>query len=294
MSQSRTRIGIVAPASRISPELADSVRALANNLYPGRVELVFHPQCFLSHGHFAGTDDQRAGAFLEMTADAGIDAIWFARGGYGSGRIAETVCAALPPAARRKTYLGYSDLGYMLAGLYRAGCTVAHGPMPADLNRGGRASHGADVAATEAVDGKAAVTRALRFLVERAPDTLEPNVSKTAPSMAFNITVLSHLLGTPVEPDFSGHVLMLEDISEHHYAIDRALHHITRQTSVRKAAGIRLGRCSDIPPNDPDFGEDEVQIARHWCEISGIAWLGRADIGHDIDNKVVPFGRWPA
>jgi muramoyltetrapeptide carboxypeptidase len=276
MAGSRTRIGIVAPASRISPELADEVRTLAESLHPGRIELVFHPQCFLTSGHFAGTDDQRADAFLEMANDGGFDAVWFARGGYGSGRVAEGVAAKLKPAAHGKLYLGYSDLGFMLAGLAKAGCKVAHGPMPADLTRAG---------------GEAAVTRALRYIVERAPDTLEPHVSKAAPAMAFNITVLSHLLGTKLEPDFTGHVLMLEDVSEHHYRIDRALHHIMSQPGIRKAAGIRLGRCSLIPENEPAFGEDEVQIARHWCEVSGIPWLGRADIGHDIDNKVVPFGR---
>ena len=55
-------------------------------------------------------------------------------------------------------------------------------------------------------------------------------------------------------------------------------------------AGIRLGRCSDVPENDPDFGRTEEEIARYWCERSGIPYLGRADIGHDVDNKVVPFG----
>ncbi len=66
--------------------------------------------------------------------------------------------------------------------------------------------------------------------------------------------------------------------------------HITSHPSIRRVAGIRLGRCSLIPPNDPEFGSDEEDIAKHWCEVSGIPWLGRADIGHDIDNKVVPFG----
>jgi muramoyltetrapeptide carboxypeptidase len=55
-------------------------------------------------------------------------------------------------------------------------------------------------------------------------------------------------------------------------------------------AGIRLGRVSDVPPNDPAFGEDEEQVARLWCRKAGIAFLGRADIGHDSANKVVPFG----
>jgi muramoyltetrapeptide carboxypeptidase len=74
------------------------------------------------------------------------------------------------------------------------------------------------------------------------------------------------------------------------YRIDRSMFHITSNPGVRAAAGIRLGRCSLVPENDPAFGETEEEVVRHWCERSGIPWLGRADIGHDIDNKVVPFG----
>src|SRR5690606_9515737 len=97
--------------------------------------------------------------------------------------------------------------------------------------------------------------------------------------------------GTPLEPDLVGHVLMLEDVAEHTYRTDRALFHLTATPSMRRLAGLRLGRFSDVPANDPDFGLDEAQVARHWCERSGIPWLGRADIGHDAANRVVPFGR---
>jgi muramoyltetrapeptide carboxypeptidase len=74
------------------------------------------------------------------------------------------------------------------------------------------------------------------------------------------------------------------------YRIDRSFFHVTGNASVRRVAGIRLGRCSLIPPNDPDFGLNEDEVARFWCERTGIRWLGRADIGHDADNKIVPFG----
>ena len=66
--------------------------------------------------------------------------------------------------------------------------------------------------------------------------------------------------------------------------------HISSNPGVRRVAGIRLGRCSLVLENDPDFGDDEEAVLRHWCESSGIPYLGRADIGHDIANKVVPFG----
>jgi len=99
------------------------------------------------------------------------------------------------------------------------------------------------------------------------------------------------LIGTPYQPDLTGHVLMLEEVGEYTYRIDRSLFHITGATSLRGIAGLRLGRCSAVPENDPVFGRDEADLAEEWCRRHGIAWLGRADIGHDADNKVVPYGK---
>jgi muramoyltetrapeptide carboxypeptidase len=268
------RIGVVAPSTPIDEEAAKAVTALAAKHVPA-AELVFHPQCFLTHNHFAGEDPVRAQAFLEVANDPAFDALWFARGGYGSCRIAEDVLARLAPAAVEKTYLGYSDAGYLLAGLYAAGHEVAHGPMPRDVTREG---------------GDDAIRRGLGWLVDRDPASLEPSAATAGKAAAFNITVFSQLLGTPLQPDLADHVLMLEDVSEHTYRTDRSMFHITSNPGVRRVAGIRLGRFSLVPENDPDFGETEEEVVRHWCRRSGIPYLGRADIGHDAQNKVVPFG----
>jgi muramoyltetrapeptide carboxypeptidase len=278
MSNEKCRIAVVAPGSRISLDVADKVRAVAGSLYPdGRAEIFFHPQCFMSHGHFAGDDDTRTQAFLEVANDDNYDAVWFARGGYGSCRIIEAVVPGLKQPSRRKTYLGYSDCGTLLAALYSAGFTaVAHGPAAQDILRDG---------------GDMAIGRALAWMVDRAPEALEPTISGLNKTAAFNITILSQLLGTPLQPDLDGHVLMLEEVAEAMYRIDRSLFHITSNPGIRRVAGIKLGRCSDIPANEPDFGMNEEEVARTWCDKSGIPWLGRADIGHDADNKIVPFGR---
>jgi muramoyltetrapeptide carboxypeptidase len=277
MSQERCRIGVVAPASRMSPEVAVRVPALAASLYPGRTpEIVFHPQCLASHGHFAGDDEARIQALLDIANDESFDAVWFARGGYGSCRVAEAVMDGLTESSRRKAYIGYSDAGMLLAALYRAGFeAVAHGPVAQDILRDG---------------GDAAAARALAWMVDRAPEALEPTVGSAKKTAAFNITVLSQLLGTPLQPDLDGHVLMLEEVGEAMYRIDRSLFHITSNAGIRRVSGIMLGRCSAITPNEPDFGMNEEEIARYWCRRSGIPWLGRADIGHDAGNKIVPFG----
>lgn len=266
------RIAVVAPSCTLSREAAEGVEALVRQR--GDCEVAIHPQCFLSDGHFAGTDEQRLAALREVMADGSVDAVWFARGGYGSNRIAEAVLSDLPAASKNKVYLGYSDAGFLHAGFHKAGLEVAWGPMPQDLQRQG---------------GEAAVGRALDWLVRRDPEALEPELQGRA--MAFNLTVLAALLGTVLEPDFEGAELLIEDVSEHHYRIDRTMFHVTASPNVRKVACLRLGRVGDIPGNDPDFGRDEVAIVEEWCARSGIPYGGRADIGHDVLNRVVPFTR---
>lgn len=265
------KIAVVAPSNPLRRDAAEEVGAIA--AARGDCELVFHPQCFLRAGHFAGTDEERLAALREAMADPAVDAVWFARGGYGSNRIAEAAMSDIPAAARGKMFMGYSDTGFLLAAFHKAGLRVAHGPMPADIRREG---------------GACAVERALDWLVRRSPEAVEPRLRP--PAMAFNLTVLSKLIGTGLEPDLSGVELLIEDVSEHHYSIDRLMFHVTSSANVRSVVRIRLGRMTEIPENDPHFGHDEAEIVAHWCGRAGIALGDPADIGHDGANKVVPFG----
>ena len=266
------KIGIVAPSCRIDDDVVSRVSALAK----GRAELVWHPQCFLSDGHFAGPDEARADALLELANDPDIDAIWFARGGYGACRIVDRVIDGLGPATMRKTFLGYSDSGTLLGALYAAGIgQPVHGPMPADIRRDG---------------GEAAVTRALDWLVDRNPSALEPSLGE-APAVAFNIVILAHLIGSRHLPDLTHHVLMIEEVDEYLYRTDRDLAQI--MAAVKGLAGIRLGRISKVPANDPDFGSEPEAVVRDWCARAGVPFLGFADIGHDAGNTIVPFGWLP-
>ncbi|MEA1071704.1 LD-carboxypeptidase [Sphingomonas sp. LY160] len=266
------KFAVVAPSCPLSPIAAERVAAILAER--GGAALMVHPQCFFSDGHFAGSDTARLASLREVMADETVDAVWFARGGYGSNRIAEAAMADLPPAARSKTYMGFSDGGFLLAAFDRAGLQVAHGPMVQDVLRDG---------------GAEAVCRALDWLIDRDPASLEGGLSSTRRSMAFNLTVLSSLLGTPLEPDFTGAELLIEDVAEHEYRIDRMMFHVTSSAAVARCAGIRLGRITEVPDNDPVFGKDAEAIVREWCGRSGIAYLGPADIGHDAANKVVPF-----
>lgn len=265
-----TRIAICAPSRCLTRDDAARVAALAGEF--AGLDLHFHPQCFFEHGHFAGTDRQRLEALVECANDPGFDAVWFARGGYGSNRIAEDAIARFDHAAQDKAFLGYSDGGYLLAGLYRnrIGRPI-HAAMPADIRRTG---------------GEAAVRRVLGFIAGDGSG-IEPGLDRR-PAVAFNLITLAMLCGTPLMPGLAGHVVLVEEVSEYDYSVDRLFFHLTAH--LGGIAGLRLGRVSDVPVNEVSFGQTVDEIVRHWCSRHAIPYLGRADIGHDIDNTIVPFG----
>jgi muramoyltetrapeptide carboxypeptidase len=265
------RIAICAPATPLRRTDAAAVTALAAAEFP-QLELLFHEQCFAEDGHFAGADAVRLAAFLECANDPGADAVWFAKGGYGSNRLLPEALDGLGTAARAKMFLGYSDCGYLLAALYRTGVgRQFHAPMPVDIRRAG---------------GGAAVRRTLALLSGDASGFAD-DTSET-PTAAFNLTTLAMLVGTQFMPDLTGHVLLVEECAEHLYAIDRLFFHVT--ALLPKLAGLRLGEVTAVPDNDRPFGAEAEDIARYWCARAGIPFLGRAEIGHSAANRIVPFG----
>jgi muramoyltetrapeptide carboxypeptidase len=275
MAKATKKIGIVAPGSPIIPRVGELVLAQASKTYGElSLDLRFHPQCFERAGHFAGADARRIEAFLEVANDPSYDAVWFARGGYGANRIAETIVQSLSSDAAAKTYLGYSDGGALLAALYKSGIgRPVHGPMPGDVER----NNGAD-----------AISRALAFLVDGDQGGFEPSIPHNVPVVAFNLSVLCSLLQTRLAPDLKGHILMLEDVDEDISKVDLALFQLTSNLRGQGVAGIQLGRFA----NAGSFpgGATAIDIARHWCGKAAIAFLGHANIGHDSENRIVPFG----
>jgi muramoyltetrapeptide carboxypeptidase len=268
------KIGVVSPARPIERALAARVSAWVAITYPD-VDLTFHEQCFAGDGHFAGTDEVRAAAFLEVANDPRYDAMWFGRGGYGSNRILHLIMPKLGPAAAIKRYCGYSDMGFVLGALYarRIG-RVAHGPMAIDFGSDG--------------GGAATIARSLNWL-RGHNDGIEPGLGGR-PAAAFNLAILCAMVGTPWLPDLTDHVLLIEDVSEPLYRIDRMLFTLAHATQLKGVAGIRLGGIDDILPNKPEWVGTLDEMIRRWCAEMGVPYLGRARVEHGRDNHVVPFG----
>lgn len=268
------KIGVLALASRATDTAVAPITAYCAAAFP-EVELLFHPQCFTTDGHFAGSDFARAAALVDYANDPRIDAIWFYRGGYGSNRVLAMALPELKEAARHKSYCGYSDMGFLLAALYarRIGHPI-HGPMVSDINRTG---------------GQETVARSLNWLVHRSRSGLEPGLGGQ-PSVAFNLAILGSLIGTPWMPDLTDHVLIVEEVSEPMYNIDRLLFTLANATQLKGIAGLRLGMVTDVVENVPAFGETLDYMMIRWSRDLGVPYLGRARVGHGQDNHVVPFG----
>ncbi|NNU15610.1 LD-carboxypeptidase [Parvularcula sp. ZS-1/3] len=257
------RVAVVAPSRSLPQEAAEEVEALARK---AGVELVIDPRCFLAEGHFAGSDQARADAFVSAANDPSFDAIWFARGGYGACRILDRVLPQLGEAAEAKTYLGYSDGGYLLAALDRNGIGHSvHGSMLGDVLRDG---------------GEKAIEQCLMFLSSGQAEE---------PAVVLNLAVLASLVATPYLPDLNGRTLIIEEVDEHLYAIDRMLFTAFSSGRLAGVKGLKLGRINMVPENDIDFGQTAEEIVRAHCACGEIPFLGHADVGHDVENKVVPW-----
>jgi muramoyltetrapeptide carboxypeptidase len=271
------RIGIVAPGRRLGEGARTKLEALvASSGLP--VEIVIHPQCQLEHGHFAGPDSARLDALVSFANDPDIDAIWFARGGYGAARLLTGLEGRIGEAAREKVYLGYSDAGFLLSALSNAGCRFcAHGPVVGDIDRD---------------DGEEAALRALRFLARRGEADLADSIDEQQPNLVFNLTILRSLLATPWAPtQFHKACLWLEDVGEYTYATDRSMFQLTNaQWFATHVRSVRVGRFSLVPDNDVPFGISSFESVAQWCAAAGVEVAGGGDIGHDKDNKIVPFG----
>lgn len=267
-----TRIAVCAPATPITRDHAEAAEALVAQEFPEH-SIYFHEQCFKSAGHFAGTDLERLDALVELANDPEYDAVWFAKGGYGSNRIAEAAVTRMNAAARSKTYVGFSDMGYLLAALYRHNI--------------GQPVHGSMPVSARSERGREAVRRVLNWFSGDGSG-LEPSLDGKTPAVAFNLITLAMLTNTPMMPDLSGHVVMVEEVSEHLYSVDRLFFHLAN--TLPRLAGLRLGQVTDVPENYVEFGQEAEDIAKFWCNRAGIPYLGRAEIGHTAANRIVPFG----
>jgi muramoyltetrapeptide carboxypeptidase len=271
------RVALIAPAGPLRNE-ADLARAI-DNVRSFAWEPVVGEHALAREGYFAGRDDQRVADFNRALEDDGVDAIWCLRGGYGAMRILDAI--DYEAAARRpKPIIGYSDITALHSAFaLRSDLVTYHGPTArAVLSSFARSSlacalvHGGDSC------GTAADARVLRG--GSAHGTLAGG----------NLALLGSLAGTPYAPRFTDAIVVLEDIDEPVYRVDRMMRQLLLAGLLDGVRGIVFGACTNCPEAVDDGARRLDDVIGEIAALLGVPAIIGAPVGHIDDQWTLPLG----
>ena len=266
-------IGIVAPAGPFDTE--KFYRGL-EVLEAMGFQTSFSDDLFIKKGYLAGSDTHRAELVNRFFADKKIKAIVCARGGFGSLRILPLLDYEAIQK-NPKIFVGFSDISALLSALYtKCGLVTFHGPMVTTLGNATQKTRD---------DLFLAFTAEKNLTIKpRQGVTIKPGKA-SGPVAGGNLTTLCHLIGTPFEPNFKGHILFLEDQGEASYRIDRLLTQMKIAGCLKGLTGLVLGSFEDCGPINEIF-----RIVQNTFKGDTIPILAGFDAGHGNSNSTIPMG----
>ena len=271
------RIALVAPSGTL-PDAAHIERARQNVQSLGWVPVLGENVAAL-HGYLAGTDEQRVADLNRAMRDDSIDAIWCVRGGYGAMRLLRSIdFRAL--ASNPRPVIGFSDITALHAAIHReCGIVSFHGPTA----RGELSDFSRDSLVTAVVEqsdscGIAEAGRVVRG--GRATGRLAGG----------NLALVTALIGTPWSVDFDGAILVLEDIDEAVYRVDRMMRQLLLAGALEKCAAVVAGDFKP-PAGETSEGNRTVdEVLAEAADEAGIPCLAGAPFGHIHDQWTIPLG----
>jgi muramoyltetrapeptide carboxypeptidase len=274
---SGARVALVAPAGPLRGR-DDLDRAIANARDLGW-EPVVAAHALARTGYFAGDDDARAADFAAALRDARIDGVWCVRGGYGAMRLLDRIDWSVL-RERAKPILGYSDVTALHGAIARqAGLVSYHAPTArAPLSAFSRASLERAVMRGEDSCGVAERARVLR--PGRTVGRLEGG----------NLAVFAALIGTPYLPSLDGAILVLEDVNEAVYRIDRMLAQLRLSGALNGLRAIVFGECTNCPEESDDGARTLDDVLLELADRLRVPCLAGVPIGHVGEQWTVPLG----
>ncbi len=260
------RVGVFAPSHRFDESKLAAGLSIAEGW---GLELVEAPTLRAAHRYLAGSDVQRGADLSWALTDPSLDAAWLVRGGSGLARLLDGVHWE---AVVDRPVIGFSDATSLLVALHqRAGISGVHGPVLHSL-------HGSDEASRAAL-------RDLLFEGTGPPwsgHMLCPG-SAEGPVVGGNLCVLASTCGTPDQLDARGAILVLEEVGEAPYRLDRCLHQLRRAGVLDGLVGVAVGELAPAHP-------DHRAILEEVFGGSDIPVLVDAPVGHGTRNLAFRVG----
>ena len=265
------RVAVVAPAGPFERAALEAGLAVL----AARYSVQLPPELFARQRYLAGSDAQRLAQLTAALSDPDVDALFCARGGYGAMRLLPALEGLVPAP---KPLVGFSDITALHAWLQRNGLISVHGPVLTQLGKLDAQTH----------------ERLFALLENGAPaaplqgtDTYVPGVAE-GPLQGGTLAVLTRLLGTPYLPPLEGAVLLLEDVGEQPYRLDRMWTHLALAGVFRRVRGIALGAFTGCEAREADY--TSAQVLRDLAAETGLPCAAGFPIGHGERNEPVPLG----
>lgn len=279
-------IGIISPAS--SPDDLSRINRGVSYLEKLGYRIEVGKNIDKQTGYLAGDDSERVSDLHDMFRNKNIKAVFSIRGGYGSARLLDKIDYHLIKK-NPKIFVGYSDINALqMAFFQKAGLVTFAGPMVAvdfhdEISPFTEEVFWKTITSTKKI-GKILNPSEEKFFVltkGRGEGTL----------IGGNLTIITSLFGTEYLPSFKNAILLLEEVNEAPYRVDRMLNHLRLAKVYKQLKGVILGRfvdCYDLDPEKKTFTLNEVII--EYFQNHGIPVFYNFKHGHIKDNITVPFG----
>ncbi len=205
-----------------------------------------------SKNYFSGTDEDRRDELQAMLDDENINAILFGRGGYGVGRIIDSLDFT-QFKKKPKWIIGFSDITVLHSHIFsNLKIATLHAPMAAAFNDGGYKNEFVQ-SLQKALAGKKAKYKCTAYPFNKKG-------TATGELVGGNLCLLAHLTGTPSDINTKNKILFIEDIGEQIYNIDRMLYQLKRSGKLKNLAGLIVGGFTDMKDTDRPFGKTVEEV----------------------------------
>ena len=279
------RVALIATARKVTP---DEVETAVGLLESWGLKVEVPEGLFSAEGQLAGSDEHRAALVQRLLDDEMVKALFCSRGGYGTVRIIDRLSF---DRFRRhpKWIVGYSDATVLHSHVARrVGLPTLHATMPINITSDTLTSPAVESLRQWLFEGRLRYqfeTPALPHAVGNRSGTA------TAPIVGGNLSILYSLLGSASDLDTSGKILLLEDLDEYLYHVDRMMMALRRAGKLEGLKGLLVGALSDMHDNSVPFGRDAEAIVRDAVAAYDYPVAFYAPFGHiGGQNLAIPLG----
>jgi muramoyltetrapeptide carboxypeptidase len=227
-----------------------------------------------SHSYFSGSDQERKEDLQLFLDDPSVKAIVCARGGYGTTRIIDQLDFSTF-IRHPKWICGFSDVTALHLKLHSLGVKSIHSTMPVLFSK--RESQSSVESLIALLKGNAQVIQAVASSWNRAGDA-------TAPLVGGNLSLIADSLGTSSEIETEGKILLIEEVDEYFYKIDRMMVQLKRAKKFHGLAALVVGYMTDIKETELPFGETFYDIVLHHTSEFDFPIAFNFPFGHENPN----------